>query len=77
MGTTKRKSTIETQKGKAIQTKLKIAIKLQEKGIKEEESKKTQKIKSKIINKMAMKTYISNYLKCKWIKCFNQKIETG
>ena len=47
---------------------LKIGIKPQEKRTKKEAKKKGLSNKSKTINKMAIRTNIDNYLKCKWIK---------
>ena len=29
------------------------------------------------IKKMAIGIYINNYFKCKWLKCSNQKTQTG
>ena len=58
-------------------TTLKIVIKSQKnKGGREE--KKTYKNKCKTINKMAVKNiHIGNCLKCKQIKCPNQKTQPG
>ena len=49
-------------------TMLKIGIKPQEKRTKKKAKKKVLSNKSKTINKMAIRTNIDNYLKCKWIK---------
>ena len=62
------------QKGKRNpNTTLKIVIKSQE-NERGREEKKTYKNKCKTINKLAVKNiHIGNYLKCKQIKCPNQK----
>ena len=39
--------------------------------------KKNLQNQPKTIKKMAIYVYINNYLKCKWIKCVNQKTQTG
>ena len=45
-----------------------------------QQKKKDLQNQPQTINKMAikkMKIYINNYFKCKWIKCSNQKTQTG
>ena len=45
-----------------------------EKSKRRKKQQKNYKNNQKIINKMAISTYLS-IIKCKWTKCFNQKIE--
>ena len=40
-------------------------------------NKKIYKIKPKQLENGKRNTYINNYFKCKWIKCSNQKTQTG
>ena len=45
--------------------------------VKEHRIKKTYKINPKQLRKWHRNIYINNYFKCKWIKCSNQKTQTG
>jgi len=44
---------------------------------KRKEKKKIYKINPKQLRKRQWNIYINNYFKCKWIKCSNQKKQTG
>ena len=80
MGTaTQKLQQIQTQKRKSNQnTTLKIVIKPQEKRTKEEGKKKDlQKQTQNNQENGNRNIHFDNYLKCKWVKCSNQKTQTG
>ena len=80
MVTTNKISTIDThtKRKRNPNTTLKIVIKSQEKRTKEKGKKKDLPKQIQNIFKNGNKDiHIGNYLKCKWIKCSNQKTYTG
>ena len=75
MVTTNQKSATDTHIQKKKQSKHNIKDSHQITGKQKRKGrKKTYKNKSKTI-KMAVRTHIHNDLKCKWIKCSNQKTD--